>query len=326
MTPLDPATLTESERKFGRSPRLDPSVEYQPGIILMEQGDKAIRSIGSDGMTWTFDANAPHVKEFQLGKIVFATGRAVGRIIMLKPQGDTVAVILGPIQLTDVIRNGNFAMDAPLDMDKMIPYISADFPQPQDPADQDKKTNLSQREDEWKGWNKTVVVSRITRQGKWIPTAMTRTFADGHQENYERLGHHWSSVALTPALYSPSTSPVRIGQPQLRTAAWNPEPMSAAIQGIPLPGVPGVRLPGPLQVPDLNIPAPSSVPDLTIEGGSTRTIGSIRSVGVQYIYDKDGVFVKATGLLEFEGAHIRFFLKIADGKVPTSCGMDLMGA
>ncbi len=74
--PLDLNTLTESERKFGIAPKRGPRVEYQPDIILMEQGDKAIRSIASDGMTWTFDANAPHVSEFQTGKIVFATGRA----------------------------------------------------------------------------------------------------------------------------------------------------------------------------------------------------------------------------------------------------------
>jgi len=28
-------------------------------------------------MTWTFDANAPQVSDFQEGKVVFATSRAV---------------------------------------------------------------------------------------------------------------------------------------------------------------------------------------------------------------------------------------------------------
>jgi hypothetical protein len=31
-------------------------------------------------MTWSFDADAAHVNQFQEGKIIFATGRAVGRI------------------------------------------------------------------------------------------------------------------------------------------------------------------------------------------------------------------------------------------------------
>jgi len=39
--PLDPQTLTDSQIKFGVAPRRDPSVEYQPDIILIENGDKA---------------------------------------------------------------------------------------------------------------------------------------------------------------------------------------------------------------------------------------------------------------------------------------------
>ena len=142
LKPVDLNTLTDSQRKFGIAPQHDPSVEYQPDIILMEQGDKAIRSIATDGMTWTFDANAPHVSEFQLGKIVFATGRAVGRIISLKRQGDDVAVILGPIQLTDVIRKASIAMDAPIDLTNMLAYAAPDFPQPPDDAEQNKTSGL----------------------------------------------------------------------------------------------------------------------------------------------------------------------------------------
>ena len=102
-----------------RCPHPYPKVEYQPGIIVMEHGDQAIRSFGSDGLTWTFYTRAPHVSEFQMGKIVFATGGACGRIIMLKPQGDTVKVILGPVQLTEIVRSGSFAMDAPA---RKLPY------------------------------------------------------------------------------------------------------------------------------------------------------------------------------------------------------------
>lgn len=131
---LDPATLTETQRKFGIAPRRDKSVDYQPDIILMEQGDKAIRSIAPDGLIWTFDANAPLVSDFQEGKIVFATSRAVGRVLMLKRQGDTVQVILGPIQLTDVILNGSFAMNESLNFDTMLKYEAPDWPQP--PPDQ----------------------------------------------------------------------------------------------------------------------------------------------------------------------------------------------
>jgi hypothetical protein len=56
----------------------------------------------------------PHVNEFQEGKIVFATSRAVGKILYMKQEGDTVSVILGPIQLMDVIHKAEFATNAPL--------------------------------------------------------------------------------------------------------------------------------------------------------------------------------------------------------------------
>ena len=130
--PVDPHTLSESQLKFGIAPKRDPSVEYQPDIILMENGDKAIKSVASDGLTWTFDANAPQVSEFQEGKVVFATGRAVGRVLSLKRQGDSVSVILGPVQLTDVIRNGNFEMNQAVDLNNMISYVAPDYPQPPD--------------------------------------------------------------------------------------------------------------------------------------------------------------------------------------------------
>ncbi len=350
LQPLDPSTLSESERKFGRAPHRDPSVEYQPDIILMEQGDKAIRSFGSDDLTWTFDANAPHVNEFAMDKIVFATGRAVGRILMLQPQGDTVKVILGPIQLTDVIKNANVAMDAPIDLDTMIPVVSPDFPQEAEtpgPAQ-------AALHDKFRDWNKTVVLSRIAKSGKWIPASMTSLKVGRSRETYRRVGRHWvlaptappvllmperstgrpspagwyagPSASVRPAVYVPSRTDSPVGQALLRNASWAGYPPSLGAQGTPLPGVPGVRIPGAMKVPPLDVPAIPSVPDLNIEGGETRTIGSRAAVGIQYTYEKQGVRVVATGMLEFEGAHIRFFLKIADGKAPTSCGMDLMGA
>lgn len=126
----DPATLTESERKFGVAPRRDPAVEYQPDIILMEHGDQAIRAIASDGLTWTFDAHAPQVAAFAPGKIVFATGFAVGRVAALKRSGDDVQVILAPVQITDLIRNGSFAMAENVNFDNMLVHAAPDFPQP----------------------------------------------------------------------------------------------------------------------------------------------------------------------------------------------------
>ena len=129
---IDPKTLTESQRKFGISPKKSSAVEYQPDVIVMEHGDQAIRSLAKNGMSWEFDANAPQVDQFQPGKIIFATGLAVGRIVDLKRSGSSVTVTLGPIQLTDVIKNGKFAMQEPIDVNNVIVYSAPEFPQPKE--------------------------------------------------------------------------------------------------------------------------------------------------------------------------------------------------
>ncbi len=41
--------LSETEIRFGIAPKRGPGVTYQDGIILMEEGDKAIQSFASNG-------------------------------------------------------------------------------------------------------------------------------------------------------------------------------------------------------------------------------------------------------------------------------------
>ena len=139
LQPVDLHSLSDTEMKYGIAPKRTSQVEYQPDVIVMEHGDKAIRSISGNGMEWEFDANAEHVGEFQEGKIVFATGRAVGRVISLKKEGDSVKAILGPIQLTDVIKNGKFKMDSPVTADNVISYVAPDFPQEPEAHPEDKQ-------------------------------------------------------------------------------------------------------------------------------------------------------------------------------------------
>jgi hypothetical protein len=81
LTPVDIKKMTPSQIQFGIAPKRTKEVEYVDDVIIMEEGDKAIRSMAGNGLSWTFDANAPHVNEFQEGKVVFATGLAVGRVV-----------------------------------------------------------------------------------------------------------------------------------------------------------------------------------------------------------------------------------------------------
>lgn len=322
--PVDPGELTESQRKFGVAPTPDPKVEYQPGIIVMEHGDQAIRSFGSDGLTWTFDASAPHVNEFQMGKIVLATGRACGRIIMLKPQGDTVKVILGPVQLTEIVRSGSFAMDAPIDMDKMIPYVYPDFPQSPETTKNPNIAGLPAPEDHW---NRTIVVSRITKTGKWIPATMTKITANGQRSRYQRIGNRWSPVDGTGEGFSFPVNPSDFSTPHLQRAVW------AGQSAVPdqqqyrqMPGLGGFHLPRQPTIQPLQIPPIPHVPILDLgDGGSAQAIGHVTTAGVTYTYEKNGVNFVATAMTEFRGAHIRFFFVAPHNNVSMSAGLELGG-
>ena len=213
---IDPHSMTESQIKFGISPKRDPAVEYQPDVILMEQGDKAIKSIAGDGMTWTFDANAPQVSDFQEGQVVFATSRAVGRVLSIKRSGDTATVIMGPVQLTDVIRNGDFAMDQAIDMNNMISYVAPDYPEPPDTGDDKKSTSKNESPDHV---DEQFILSRVSTSGKWTPDSMLRKFADGRRVRYRREGRKWTPDALHTAQFSPDRKPGKPG-PRLLPAGY----------------------------------------------------------------------------------------------------------
>lgn len=307
--PVDPSTLTDSEKKFGIAPKRDASVEYQPDIVLMEEGDKSIRAAGTDGMTWTFDANAPHVNEFQIGKIVFATGRAVGRIASLKRQGNDVSVILAPVEITDVIRKASIASNAKIDMNNVLIYAAPDFPQASDASVEKKTSSLYSP-----GLRKaTVVISHVSRTGKWTPMSMSKAYADGRREIFRRVGKRWLPLQATQAVFHPINNPRNDLRERLIPAAW---------QGAPLPGVPGVRLPKAPSLPDLKLPA-AKVIDLL--GGSASLVGDNSGIGVQYEVEENGLSLKATGMLDLLGLGADFYLNIGKGKIPITCGVSLTG-
>jgi hypothetical protein len=126
-----PATrgLTEAEIRYGVSPtRNDRYLVYEDNVVIVEHGAEAIRSLSSNGLTWTLDANAPHADEIKPGRIVFLTSRAVGRVLSAERKGKDLAVILGPVELTDVFKEAHVSIDEPIDLDSMITSSAPDYP------------------------------------------------------------------------------------------------------------------------------------------------------------------------------------------------------
>ncbi len=126
---LKKSELSEAERRFGVAPVPDATVTYQPDVIIVGGGAAAIRSQDPNGFRWTIDAGAPRARDLVPGKIFFMTGRAVGRVLDVRPQGGDLIVTVGPVTLTEVIRDAHIhIVDMPIDLGEAIAYTSTDLP------------------------------------------------------------------------------------------------------------------------------------------------------------------------------------------------------
>ena len=315
LLPVDLKSLSDSEMKYGIAPKRTGAVEYQPDVIVMEHGDKAIRSISGNGMEWEFDANAEHVSEFQEGKIVFATGRAVGRVVGLRKQGDSVKAILGPIQLTDVIKNGKFKMDSPITADNMISYVAPDFPN--EPDAQPEQKASSGNSDQGPQIQRAVVVSQV-RGAVWTPISVAETYSNGQHDTFQRVGSGWTTPHLVTAGMDSS----------LQINPFQHLPRLAAFQQ--MPGVPGMQIPKFPAAPFIpQPPAAAAGAPPNVDVGDMRTVGVLNPsyIGVQFYSKKapGGLGVFAEALMDVNSIHLHFTLDIQNGKIIT-CGIDLGGA
>lgn len=125
---LKKSEMSVAEQKYGIAPIPDPSVTYQPDVIIVGGGADAVRAQSSNGFIWTIDGHAPHAAELVPGKIFFLTGRAVGRVLDVRKDGGNLVIVVGPVNLTDVIREADIKIDMPIDFGEAIAYSSPDFP------------------------------------------------------------------------------------------------------------------------------------------------------------------------------------------------------
>ena len=93
---------------YGYGPKQDGSVTYKSDVVLIQGGPGVIRSASGNGLVWTVDGDAEGVSNLELGKVMYATSRAVGRVAALEADGDDVAVTLAPVGLTDVFEDAHF--------------------------------------------------------------------------------------------------------------------------------------------------------------------------------------------------------------------------
>jgi hypothetical protein len=122
------AELSPAERKWGIAPTRSAEVTYQPDVVMLDEGADAILEMSPNGLEWTIDARASHARDIQPGKVLFATSRVAGRVLAVSDKGGKLAVILGPVELTDVIRDAKIEFTTPVDFSQAMVYVAPESP------------------------------------------------------------------------------------------------------------------------------------------------------------------------------------------------------
>ena len=125
---LRPSEMTDAERRYGHAPTPDPTVVYQPEVVIIDGGARAVRGLGAIGLGCTIDARSTNAAELRPGLIALVTSRCAGRVLAVHRQGGQPALTLGPVEITDIVREGSFQLDQPIDLDDALVFEAPDWP------------------------------------------------------------------------------------------------------------------------------------------------------------------------------------------------------
>lgn len=123
-----PQQLTGAELHYGASARDNGAVRFQPDVVFVDGGANAVKHVSSDGMIWTIDGGAKGAGDIAQGKVLFATSLGAGRVLAVDDVDGDKRVALGPIAITDLIRDAKIRSDAPVPITGMQAYSTPDRP------------------------------------------------------------------------------------------------------------------------------------------------------------------------------------------------------
>ncbi len=121
----DPAT--DPDLRYGRAPVPNSDVTYQPDVVIVGGGGTSVRSVTDGGLTWHLNPRAKGADRLAVGKVMFVTGRGVGRVVDVRRNGGDLVATVAPVSFTDVIRDGTFAGKSPVSLEDPLAY-EADQP------------------------------------------------------------------------------------------------------------------------------------------------------------------------------------------------------
>lgn len=120
--------LTANEIKYGMAPTRSAAVTYQPNVVIVDGGADVIRGLSDNGLVWTIDASAAGASDVAVGKIIFVTGRAVGKVLGVRRDGNTMSVVIGPALINEIYENAHFTVEQDVDFGEAIQYTAPDYP------------------------------------------------------------------------------------------------------------------------------------------------------------------------------------------------------
>ena len=106
--------------RYGLAPEPDQGTTFQPNVVLVQGGANAVRSVTADGLTWTLDPHAAGVSDLRLGRVMFLTDRGVGKVMAIHNSAKGLEVTVGPVTLTDVIKDGHYASTKPIPISQPV--------------------------------------------------------------------------------------------------------------------------------------------------------------------------------------------------------------
>lgn len=114
--------LSDAEKLYGHSAAPSRAVTYQPDVVMLPDGATAIRGVSADSVVWTIDPDSEAAEKIQPGKVLLATSRAVGRVLAVEKGRDGLRVVLGPVEITEVIRDGQFNLNQPVNFTEGLSF------------------------------------------------------------------------------------------------------------------------------------------------------------------------------------------------------------
>jgi hypothetical protein len=120
------AVTPQAATRYGAAPQPNPDVTYQSDVVIIAGGGSAIHGVEHGGLTWYLDPNAGGVSELAVGKVMFVTGRSVGRVVKIDEDGPDKIVTVVPVPFTDVIEDGHFAGSGPVSLSAPATYQADD--------------------------------------------------------------------------------------------------------------------------------------------------------------------------------------------------------